>query len=184
MFDLKHLADFVTFARSLLAFGLIWLGWSQGMRALGLAVYLILVDWTGDVLDGALARRSQHKHRTWIGIHDLEVDITVSAGLLGYMILSGFVDWQIGAVYLVSWGVIFSLWGYSRSLGMLVQAPTYLWFIYIAIREPPHQGWWLIAWIAMILIITWPRFPNQVIPDFLENMRKIMKEHSTNINDT
>lgn len=54
MFDPKHVVDLVTFARGLLALGLVWLGWSQGADRLGLAVYLILVDWTGDVLDGAV----------------------------------------------------------------------------------------------------------------------------------
>lgn len=183
MFDPKHLADFVTFARSLLAFGLIWLGWSQGAQALGLAVYLMLVDWTGDVLDGLLARRSRLSHHTWIGDHDLEVDLIVSAGLLGYMMLSGYIDWRVCGAYALLWVLIFWYWGYSRSLVMVVQAPVYLWFIYIAIREPPYRGWWLVAWIVLILVITWPRFPNQVIPGFLENIRQIMK-HSTKTNDT
>jgi hypothetical protein len=184
MFDPKHLADFVTFARSLLAFGLIWLGLSQGARALGQAVCLMLVDWTGDVLDGLLARRSQRNYHTWIGDHDLEVDITVSAGLLGYMMLASYVDWRVGVAYLAICSWIFWLWGYNRSLGMLVQAPVYSWFIYIAIREPPYSGWWLVVWIALALVITWPRFPDQVIPNFMESMRQIMEEHNTKPNDT
>lgn len=183
MFDPKHLADFVTFTRGLLAFGLIWLGWSQGAHALGLTVYLMLVDWTGDVLDGLLARRSRLNHHTWIGKHDLEVDLIVSAGLLGYMMLSGYIDWQVCGVYTLLWVVIILHWGYSRSLGMVVQAPVYFWFIYITIREPPYRGWWLIAWIAIILVITWPRFPNQVIPGFLESIRGITKGRSSKPND-
>ena len=176
MFDPKHIADLVTFARGLLAFGLTWLGWSQGADGLRLAVYLMLVDWTGDVLDGALARRSRIKDQTWIGDHDLEVDITVSAGLLGYMLFAGFLDWRVGAGYLMLWILIFWHWGYFRSLGMLVQAPIYVWFIFLAITEPPYTGWWMIVWIVMILVITWPRFPREVVPGFLESVRGILRE--------
>lgn len=184
MFDPKHLADFITLARSLLALGLIWLGWSQSKDALGLAVYLMLVDWTGDVLDGILARRSRLNYHTWIGDHDLEVDLSVSAGLLGYMMLAGYIDWRVCSAYTLLWVLIFWHLGYIRSLVMLVQAPVYFWFIYIAIREPPYRGWWLIAWIAIILMITWPRFPNQVIPGFLESIRGITKGQSSKPNDT
>ncbi len=176
MFDPKHVADLVTFARGLLALGLVWLGWSQGANGLKLAVYLMLVDWTGDVLDGFLARRSQSKNQTWIGDHDLEVDITVSAGLLGYILLSGYIDWRIAALYLLAWLLIFWQWGYLRSLGMLVQAPIYCVFIYLAVREPPYTGWWMIGWIVVALVITWPRFPREVIPGFLENIRGIRKD--------
>jgi hypothetical protein len=177
MFDPKHVADLVTFARAILAFGLVWLGCSQGADGLKLAVYLMLVDWTGDVLDGALARRSELKdHHTWIGDHDLEVDITVSAGLLGYMVLAGFIDWRIAALYLLVWLFIFWHWGYIRSLGMLIQAPIYFIFIYIAIREPPYAGWWLTGWIMLMVIIFWSRFSTEVIPGFMENLRGIRKE--------
>ena len=65
MFDPKHVADIVTLGRGLLAIGLVWLGLRQGADGLGLAVWLIQADWTGDVLDGFLARRSQTLSPTW-----------------------------------------------------------------------------------------------------------------------
>lgn len=176
MFDPKYAADLVTFARGILALALIWLGWSQGADGLELAVYLMLIDWSGDILDGMLARHSSSHRQTWIGDHDLEVDITVSAGLLGFMLGAGFVSWQVGAGYLLIWILIFWRWGYIRSLAMLVQAPVYLVFIYIAIREPPQAGWWLVVWILSAVLITWPRFPREVIPGFLENLRNSTKE--------
>jgi len=176
MFDPKHVADLVTFARGLLAFALVWLGWSQGVDGLRLAVYLMLVNWIGDILDGTLARRSLSKKQTWIGDHDLEVDITVSAGLLGYMLGAGFVNWPVAAGYLLAWILIFWHWGYLRSLGMLVQAPIYFMFIVRAILEPPHTGWWMVALIISAVVITWPRFPREVIPGFLKNFREITKE--------
>jgi len=176
MFDPKHVADLVTFARGLLAVALVWLGLSQGAQGLGLAVWLMLADWTGDVLDGIIARRSRMDIQTWIGEHDLEVDITVSVGLFIYMLSAGFVDWQFAVGYLLLWILIFWQWGYIRSLGMLIQAPIYFWFIYLAIREPPHMGWWILGWILIAIIFTWPRLPDQVIPGFLENIRGNKKE--------
>lgn len=184
MFEPKQLADFVTSARGLLAFGLIWLGWSQGADGLGLAVYLMLVDWMGDVLDGFLARRSANPRHTWIGDHDLEVDITISAGLLGYMLLAGYLTWQVCLGYLVFWMVVFWHWGYARSLGMLVQAPIYLCFIYISTSQPPYRGWWMIAWVALAVIVTWPRFPEEVIPGFLASIREIKNGTTPTPNDS
>jgi cardiolipin synthase len=171
MFDPKHVADLVTYGRGILAIGLVWLGISQGTDGLGMAVWLMLVDWIGDVMDGFLARRSHTYAPTWIGDHDLEVDITVSVGLSIYMLSAGYVDWQIGIGYLLLWILIFWKWGYDRSLGMLIQAPIYVWFIFLTLREPPRTGWWLIGWIVAIVIITWPRFPNEVVPAFLKNIR-------------
>jgi len=175
MFDLKNIADLVTSSRLLLSLGLIWIGWNQGAEGLGLAVYLMLVDWIGDILDGALARHSPTQKHTWIGDHDLEVDIAVSFGLLGYMLASGFLSWQIAAGYLLLCIVVVLLRGYGRSLGMLVQAPIYSGFIYLAIREPPYTGWLLVTFVLFLIVITWPRFPDEVVPGFLANIRGITK---------
>ena len=112
MFDPKHVADFVTFFRGLIAIGLAWLGWSQGKDGLGLAVWLLLINWTGDLLDGPITRRSRNFQNSWIGDHDLEVDITVSAGLLVYMLGAGYVDWRVTTVYLLF--LVLIIWRYHR----------------------------------------------------------------------
>jgi cardiolipin synthase (CMP-forming) len=175
----KQVADLITFARGMLAFWLVWLGFTQGDQALVLVVWIMILDWMGDSIDGPIARRSSVYYHTWIGDHDLEVDITVSAGLLIYLLSSGFLQWQWVVIYLLVWAVVFWRWGFYRSLGMLIQAPIYAWFIYIAVREPPHAGWWMVGWIAALVIITWPKFPREVIPGFLGGIVAINDDERT-----
>jgi hypothetical protein len=90
--------------------------------------------------------------------------------------LSGFVYWQIVVGYLVLCILIIVLRGYGRSLGMLIQAPIYSGFIYMAILIPPHTCWWLVAFVLFLIVITWPRFPKQVVPGFLDNIRGTSRE--------
>lgn len=173
--DAKQVADFLTSCRVALAIVLAWLGVSQGSAGLSLAVYLMLFSWTTDSLDGPIARRSRRGDQSWIGSHDLEVDMAVSLGLLIYLVISGLIEPAIAGSYLLIWAFFFWRWGVPRSLGMLVQAPIYGWFIWVAVRDARPAGQWLIVWIVAALIITWPRFPREVIPDFLSGMRTIWR---------
>ena len=170
----KQVADLLTMTRALLALFLAWLGFSQGATALPLAVWTMIIDWTGDSLDGAIARRSRIYYHTWIGDHDLQVDMFVSAGLLVYMLAAGFVDVRVAGIYMLIWVLIFWRWGAASVLGMLFQAPIYGWFVWVAIREVPTIGMWLIVWIVVAIILTWPKFPNMIVPGFLGGMRELL----------
>ncbi len=167
----KQVADLITLSRAMLAFYLAWLGVAQGDVVLPLVVWLMISNWTGDSCDGALARRSRIYYHTWVGDHDLEIDILVSLGLLVYMLMAGYVDLLLVGVYLLIWALVFMRWGYPRSLGMLIQAPIYGWFIWIAVLHAPAHGWWLVIWIFAAVVITWPRFPQEVVPGFLDGLR-------------
>jgi hypothetical protein len=169
----KHVADLITTLRALLALFLIWVGDAMGDRGLTLVVWVMLADWIGDAVDGPIARRSRVKYETWIGEHDLEVDMTVSVGLLAYLFLAGFVSMWVAVGYLLLWGVGF--WRYGgipRSYGMLFQTPIYAWFAYIALREVPGTAWVIPAFIIVIIVLTWPRFPQMVIPGFLAGLNR------------
>lgn len=167
----KQVADFITIVRGVLGIYIAWLGISAGEETLSLAVWLMIIAWSGDALDGPIARRSRVSYHTWIGDHDLHFDIFVSGGLLVYMIGTGYLTIPVIGVYLLIWLLIFWRWGLERSLGMLVQAPIYAWFIWVAMHDAPAAGWWIIAWIAVMIVITWPRFPQEVVPGFLNGMR-------------
>ncbi len=171
----KQVADLITMARALLALFLAWIGFAQGVAGLPLAVWTMIVDWTGDSIDGPIARRSSVYYHTWIGDHDLQIDMLVSAGLLAYMLASGFVQVWVAGLYLLIWLLIFWRWGAASVLGMLFQAPIYGWFIWIAMREIPSVGVWLIIWILVALIVTWPKFPKMVVPGFLGGMKELLK---------
>lgn len=169
----KQVADLITSARGLVAFCLVWLGIVRGADGLSLAAWMMLSDWLGDMLDGRIARRSRIQYRTWIGDHDLEVDMTVSLGLLVYLMLAGFVPQWLGGAYILVCGLYF--WGQrgiSHSLGMLFQAPIYGWFIWVALCETPPVGWAIVIFLACVIVVTWPYFPKVMVPGFLAGLRR------------
>ena len=173
----KQVADFFTFIRVLLSPALILIGILEGSEGLPLAIGAMIASWTSDALDGPIARRSRVKYHTWLGDHDLEVDMAVSVGLMTYMLLAGFIDIQVIGVYILLWVLIFWRWGQMRSLGMLFQAPIYGYFIYSSMRIAPLAGSWMIGWIVAVTVITWPRFPREVVPGFLDGMRSVFRAY-------
>ncbi len=170
----KRLADALTWGRALLAGWLAWLGLTQGAAALPVVVALMVLEWTADSLDGPLARRAPQPHHTWIGDHDLEVDVLVSLGLLAYLSLGGWVRPVVAGLYLTLWALIFLVLGYRRVLGELIQAPTYAVFIWIALHEAPHIGWVIPVWMVAAIALTWPRFPEEKVKGFLHEMGALL----------
>jgi cardiolipin synthase (CMP-forming) len=171
----KQVADFFTITRALLFMVFPWMGIIYGAAGLPLAALTMIYSWASDSIDGTLARRSSRAYRTWIGDHDLEVDMLAAIGLLIYMLLSDYISTRMGAMYLAGWVFIFVFLGFHRSLGMTFQAPIYGWFLWVAIRDAPVYGLLMIAWIVGAVIISWPRFPKEVIPGFLQGFRSIGK---------
>jgi hypothetical protein len=171
----KQVADFITIFRALLGIFLVWLGISQKKDALELAVWIMIIDWTSDFIDGKLARRSRVTYQTWIGDHDLEVDMTVSLGLLLFLLASDYIGPYLAISYLVIWGIIFIKLGIQSSLGMLFQAPIYGLFIWISLSDMPETGRLILVWIFLIIVFTWPQFPQKVIPNFLNGIRDVLK---------
>ncbi len=168
----KQAADIVTLARGALGLYLIWLGYAQGADALPVAVWVMILAWTGDSLDGPLARRSRRRYHTWIGDNDLLIDILVATGLLGFLTFAGYLPWSLTLVYLGFWSLFFHRWGVIREPGELYQAPVYGLFLYTALRDAPADGRWLSAWILAAIVLTWPKFPRVIIPEFLQGMRR------------
>jgi phosphatidylglycerophosphate synthase len=174
MLNAKQVADFVTLSRGLLGFGLVWLGLSKGAQGLAQAVMIMIIAWTADAIDGKIARRSKEKYNSWIGDHDLEFDMAVSCALLVYLITSGFVNAWVASIYILLWTFILWRWKNLRVLGMLSQAPIYGYFIAVALLLVPKFGVWILVWIAAAVIITWPQFPNMIVPGFLNGMREFL----------
>jgi phosphatidylglycerophosphate synthase len=173
--DAKQLADLITLSRAATALVVAALGLFGESSALPWIAALIIANWTGDILDGALARRSRHPRRTWIGDHDLAVDMLVSIGLLACLAFAGLADVRLASAYLIAWAVVFRRSGVPRALGMLFQAPIYGYFILVALVQEPTAGRWLVAWIAAAVVLTWPKFPRKVVPGFLAGMRSTLQ---------
>jgi hypothetical protein len=175
----KGIADLITLIRGLMAFLLAWLGFTRGSDSLHLAVILMLICWTGDLVDGGIARLNRPPRKTWLGDHDLYVDLIVSLGLGAYLVGAGFLTWMIGCAYLIAWAILLWRFGPDRSLLMLFQAFIYGFFIWVALREDPQTGRWLVAWILAVTALSWRRFSNQVVPGFIQDMKSIWHKNST-----
>jgi cardiolipin synthase len=176
MFVAKQVADLLTGGRALLGLLLVYVGLSHDKNNLWLAALIMLAAWTSDSIDGPLARRSRVQYRTWLGEHDLEVDMTVAAGLLIFMLETGYVNVWVGVIYFFLVLVTFWHWGLNRSLGMLFQAPIYGWFIWTSLQYAPIFGALLAIWISLVVVVTWPKFPKEVVPGFLAGMHILGKE--------
>lgn len=65
--------------RLLLACLIAWTDWATSQQpAIGMLVFLTLLAWPSDALDGPSARWAADRRRTWQGAHDLEADLSVA----------------------------------------------------------------------------------------------------------
>ena len=177
MLDAKVIADFITASRGLLGVLMIWLGLVQGVRALPAIVLLMLVCWTGDFVDGGIARLSRHPRHTFIGDHDVYVDLFVSLCLGAYLLSAGFVGPIFSCGYLIVWTLLLWRFGLDKNLLMLIQLPIYLDLIMNALRLIPQIGIWLVVWVLVATAINWRRFTHEIVPQFIAGMRSIGGGH-------
>jgi len=177
MFDAKLVADFITAARGLLGFVMIGLGFTQGADALPAVVMLMLFDWTGDFVDGGIARRSRVPRHTWIGDADIYVDVFMSICLGIYLISAGYIESAIGLWYLFGWILILWRYGLDKNLLMFAQTPIYLWFIITTLRVIPDSGYWLVIWVLIALTINWKRFSQDIVPKFISGITSMLRGH-------
>ena len=170
----KVIADILTASRFGSAWVLLWIGTSKGAEGLPLAVIILVIAWITDVLDGPLARREPSRAQTWVGEHDLEIDIAVSLGVMTYLVFSNYLSAWLAVSYVVLCALV--LWRYrSLELAWAVQAPPYGGMLYIALCHAPIYGLLMLAYLVIILVATWPRFPQVTLPQFFSAMRSLQK---------
>lgn len=172
----KRIADIITWTRALMIPPLIWLGLARGPESLPIVVVIVIYNWTADSIDGPIARKSLSYFDTWIGRHDLEIDMLFSTGLLFYLTLIGYVSLPFIVIYLFSWIILFWWRGIVHTLGVLYQAPVYLWFLVVSYREAPQFARWLITWVILAIAITWPKLPKIIVPTFLTGIRNLFRK--------
>lgn len=178
----KQVADLITGARSLLVIVYGWLAVVHGAKALPAVVVLTITNWTLDSIDGPLARRSRVRYQTWIGDHDLEVDMVITVGLLFYLVGSQFLAWQLSVVYLLSFFLILWITDFHSEIGKLFQGPIYLVLVIVTLREVPEAALWMFIWMVAALIVTWPKFPKVIVPTFINGFREAWKRNRLNGN--
>jgi phosphatidylglycerophosphate synthase len=173
----KILADSLTAARLPIAVLLVVVGLTLGKGGWHFAALLVLVSWTSDIVDGALARLSRTKISTWIGSHDLYFDMAVAVGVLTYLTAAGSINTSISILYILSWIIVFTRFGILSALGKLFQAPIYTWFIIAAFQSDSSLGALFLIYLLVIIVLTWPRFPKETIPDFLTGFGRGKQAH-------
>ena len=177
MLRAKTLADALTSMRFLLGPYLVWLGLCSGPEGVATAALTLLTAWVTDVLDGPLARRDARGLHTWIGDHDLEADLTVALGIWFYLALAGFIPFWLAVAYGLAGAAALRHFG-SAHLAWGLQALPYGAMIWTARRIAPAYGLLLVAWIGLVLVVTWPRFPHRILPEFLNGMQNLSGRRS------
>jgi len=170
----KLLADSLTLSRFLIGIWIAFLGLSQGSKGLFSAILWLLIAWLTDILDGHLARKSQVNYQTWIGEHDLYADMTVSFGVLLYLTFSKFISLFFTIIFLLL--TFLGLWFFpSNQLANAFQAVPYGLMIYTAFRNQLRYGLMIILYLLLLIIVTWPRFPKEKVPEFINGMKDLRK---------
>lgn len=164
-------ADGLTSLRALLVVPLFW---ATAAADYPVAAALLAVAWWSDFFDGRLARRTEVPTR--LGRWDPVFDAFIGSALLGGLVSSGAVGslpWGLGGLILFA---AFLVWR-NLSLGMLVQALAYAFFLgEVWVNEPP----WMLALaatIGAILILDWHRFVREVLPTFFSGIGATIDRH-------
>jgi hypothetical protein len=173
MFDAKWIADLITAVRATLGVVMIWLGITQGEQALPIVIPMMILCWSGDFFDGMIARRSRNPRNTYIGDHDVQIDMFVSICLALYMLFAELASATLVIWYFILWAVIFWRFGLDHNLLMLAQTPIYLYFVLIAIRDYPALGYLMVFFVLLVLVFHWRRFSQEVVPNFLKGMKSL-----------
>lgn len=87
----KLLADVITLSRSVVAGGVLLLAWQANPDTLPWTLGVVVLAWSGDMVDGWLARKGGSSPLAWAGRHDHEIDASLAAATLIYL-------WRIGMV--------------------------------------------------------------------------------------
>lgn len=175
MIDAKLVGDLITVSRSLLGLAIVWLGLTQRESALPAVVIIMILDWTGDFVDGTIAKRSRNPRRTRIGDSDIFIDLFVSLCLGIFLISAGYVGLTLGLVYLFFWIAVLWRFGLDKNLLMLMQTPIYLWFILTTLRILPQSGLWMVIWVFIALTINWRRFSREIVPKFISGIGSMLR---------
>ena len=163
--------DILTASRGVIAALIIALG-LVGPRVLGWVIFLTMIGWTTDILDGRLARR-QHKGPTWIGEHEFAFDMMMVFAALCYLVMAGFVP-VIPAVIYVTVSALFIIVFQSKSVTMSFAFPLVTLPLVVAYFHSPRVAYIYVAWIVLALIYDWRRFFG-VVREFLVNIKELYK---------
>lgn len=147
----KLLADLLTGSRFVVALGVLLATW-QGERALlPWIVGAVVLAWSGDMVDGWLARKGGPSPLAWVGQRDHEIDASLAAATLLFLWRVGLVsNWLLGLLLLgtfLIWLRVRSDWVWmSFNTGSHVVALTALSSVFPALVAL------IVGWGAMVAL--------------------------------
>lgn len=147
----KLVADVVTGSRAVVALGVLGAAWYGAPSTLPWVVGIVVLAWTGDMVDGWLARKGGRSPLAWVGRHDHEIDASLAGATLIYLWRVGLVPvWMLGLLLLVTFVVWYKLrseWVWmSFNTGSHLVALTALFSAF-----PPLAGI-AVGWGAMVAL--------------------------------
>lgn len=180
---MKRVADGLTASRALIALFLVLLSLG-GKEALSWVIYLIILGWTTDVLDGELARRALRRleereareewQQTWLGEHDFALDMLMVYASFLYLTLVGYVPPSWAFLYTLIAAVAIWVSRGSKSVTEIFAFPLVALPLGIAYREGLWVAYAYLAWIIVMLFLFWSRFVG-VVKEFIAGMRQLLR---------
>jgi phosphatidylglycerophosphate synthase len=166
----KVIADILTSVRLFVAILIAICAFFADKSLLAMVVTLTLIGWTTDVIDGKMARLDPTGKKTWIGDMDFATDIILIYSGLLYFITAEFLPFWPFLCYSLFAAITAIIWT-KKSVMMAVAAPIAATPIIFSFIYIPVLGWIFIGWIALDLLLNWPRFAREV-KEFIEDMEE------------
>ena len=166
----RRVPDLLTLSRGVLGLMLVWLGAVNTTAALAQDIWILVLAWTTDMLDGRISRSLRTENQTWVGKNDVYIDLFVSLAVLAYLTLTGLLALGIAVAYLLVWGAVFLRWGMPPVAAQVFQNPIYAWFVFLAVRAAPEVLPWLLLWAAAAMALFWRRWV-QLMRDLFKTVK-------------
>ncbi|MCX7831648.1 MAG: CDP-alcohol phosphatidyltransferase family protein [Actinobacteria bacterium] len=158
------LADFFTFSRLIISIMIVILGIHKKLRTFRYMIFLLLLGWTTDILDGKFARSASVA--SYLSSFDFIVDVILIISSFTYLFILGLVSKQFFTFYILAI-LLIAFISNSKSMVMLISFPlTILPFIFAYYLDIASFLISLI-WLTLVLISQKGRF-FEVIAEFAE----------------
>jgi hypothetical protein len=109
-----------------------------------------------DAIKGIVVHQ-RTKNTSWLGQHDVYVDMFVSLAVLGYLAVTNLLPLWLPLAYLLIWSLVFLRWGIPDIFAQVFQNPIYAVFVFLTIQSEPAVLPWLLLWAGIALLFFWRR---------------------------
>lgn len=163
---LKYLADTLTLARFLVAALILFVAFTRGATALGLALAMLFAGWLTDCVDGSLARRSG-TGRNWVSGIDLYADVSLTFSFFLFLVATGLFPAVSALLIVAALGLVVCL-NPSRAVIKIVVSPFFALPIVISFTFGLLAGTCSVAFVAVFFASRWDRVIDETRRTMLE----------------